>query len=143
LHISSLLDIESLVFKEKEENISPPFLFFVLRFIGPIEKIVSQRKQVTAKGGLMVKYAASILALLFITLACGVEKSDNAPHVMTKEQLLPMLVKSDIIVIDVRANYDWDKSTAKIKGAVREEGMKFGSWMNKYPKDKTIIIYCA
>jgi hypothetical protein len=143
LHISSLLDIESLVFKVKEESYSPPLLFFVLRFIGSIEKIVSQRKQITAKGGLMVKYAASILALLFITLACGVEKSDNTPHVMTKEQLLPMLVKSDIIVIDVRANYDWDKSTAKIKGAVREEGMKFSSWMNKYPKDKTIIIYCA
>jgi rhodanese-related sulfurtransferase len=91
----------------------------------------------------MVKYAASILVLLFVTLACGVEKVDNAPHIMTKEQLLPLLAKSDVIIIDVRANYDWDKSTVKIKGAAREEGMKFGSWMNKYPKDKTIVLYCA
>jgi rhodanese-related sulfurtransferase len=62
---------------------------------------------------------------------------------MTKEQLLPMLGKSDVIIIDVRSKYDWDESKVKIKGAVREDGLKFGSWMKKYPKDKTIVLYCA
>lgn len=34
-------------------------------------------------------------------------------------------------------------SKVKIKGAVREEGMKFGCLINKYPKDETIVLYRA
>jgi rhodanese-related sulfurtransferase len=85
-----------------------------------------------------------ILALLFVfALALPIMvKADDVPT-MTKEQLRPMLGKSDLIIIDVRTKYDWDTSKIMIPGAVREEGMKFGSWMNKYPKDKTIVIYCA
>jgi hypothetical protein len=94
------------------------------------------------RGLLMVKYVASTVAMLLIVLVCGTSSADDA-HMMTKEQLLPLLGKSDVIVIDVRTNYYWDKSDVKIKGAAREEIMKFGSWMNKYPKDKTIVLYCA
>ncbi len=75
--------------------------------------------------------------------SCAAPRERTMPQVMTKEQLLPLLGKPDVIIIDVRTNYDWDHSKVKIKGAVREEGMKFGSWMNKYPKDKTIVLYCA
>jgi rhodanese-related sulfurtransferase len=89
----------------------------------------------------MLKSLASIVFLALIVLV-GVAKADD-PLVMTKEQLLPLLGKPDIIIIDVRTNYDWDSSKVKIKGAVREEGMKFTSWMKKYPKDKTIVFYCA
>ena len=89
----------------------------------------------------MLKSLASIVFLALIVLV-GVAKADD-PLVMTKEQLLPLLGKPDIIIIDVRTNYDWDSSKVKIKGAVREEGMKFASWMKKYPKDKTIVFYCA
>jgi rhodanese-related sulfurtransferase len=31
----------------------------------------------------------------------------------------------------------------KIKGAVREDLEKVDTWMNKYPKDKTLVFYCA
>jgi len=94
------------------------------------------------RGVLMVKYAASIVLLVLVGLAYGVAWPDDT-HTMTKEQLRPLLGKPDVIVIDVRTNYDWDNSKAKIPGAVREEGMKFASWMNKYPKDKTLVLYCA
>jgi predicted sulfurtransferase len=94
------------------------------------------------RGAFMVKHAVSTVTLVLIVLACGAARAGDA-HMMTKEQLLPMLGKPDVIIIDVRTNYDWDKSKVKIKGAVREEGMKFGSWMKKYPKDKTIVLYCA
>jgi len=90
----------------------------------------------------MRKYVVSIVLLMLMALAYGVAKADDG-HMMTKEQLLPMLGKSDVIIIDLRTKYDWDNSEVKIKGAVREEGMKFASWMNKYPKDKTIVLYCA
>jgi rhodanese-related sulfurtransferase len=91
----------------------------------------------------MLKHLASTVVLLVLAVfACGIARADDS-HVMTKEQLLPLLGKPNTIIIDVRTNYDWSTSKVKIKGAVREEGMKFGSWMNKYPKDKTIILYCA
>jgi len=90
----------------------------------------------------MVKYAASTVLLVFLALAYGVARADDT-HTITKEQLRPMLGKPDVIIIDVRTNYDWDNSKAKIPGAVREEGMKFASWMKKYPKDKTLVLYCA
>jgi rhodanese-related sulfurtransferase len=90
----------------------------------------------------MKKYALSVLILVLAAFAYGNARASDA-NMMTKEQLLPMLGKPDVIVIDVRTNYDWDKSKVKIKGAVREEGMKFGSWMKKYPMDKTLVLYCA
>ena len=89
----------------------------------------------------MLKSVVSIVLLALVALV-GVARADGG-HMMTKEQLLPLLGKPDVIVIDVRTNYDWDSSKVKIKGAVREEGMKFASWMKKYPKDKTIVFYCA
>jgi rhodanese-related sulfurtransferase len=90
----------------------------------------------------MVKYVVSTILLALVVFAFGLAKADDT-HSMTKEQLLPMLGKSDVIIIDVRSKYDWDESKVKIKGAVREDGLKFGSWMKKYPKDKTIVLYCA
>ena len=89
----------------------------------------------------MVKRVVSTVVLLLIVLACGVARAEEVPT-MTKEQLRPMLGKPDVIIIDVRTKYDWDSSKVKIPGAVREDGLKFGSWMNKYPKDKTIVLYC-
>ena len=89
----------------------------------------------------MKKYLVTAAVLLLVALTYCLARADD-PHMMTKEQLLPLLGKPNVIVIDVRTNYDWDNSKRKIKGAVREEGMKFASWMNKYPKDKTIVLYC-
>jgi rhodanese-related sulfurtransferase len=90
----------------------------------------------------MVKHVAATVVLVLIALSYGAARANDS-HMMTDEQLLSMLGKPDVVIIDVRTNYDWDHSNAKIKGAVREEGMKFGSWMKKYPKDKTIVLYCA
>lgn len=90
----------------------------------------------------MVKYVVSTILLALFAFAYVPARAVDT-HMMTKEQLLPMLGKSDVIIIDVRSKYDWDESKVKIKGAVRENGLKFGSWMKKYPKDKTIVIYCA
>ena len=94
------------------------------------------------RGVLMAKYVVSLVMAVAVALAFGVARADDT-HSLTKEQLRSMLGKPDVIIIDVRTNYDWDQSKVKIPGAVKEEGMKFASWMNKYPKDKTLILYCA
>jgi len=66
----------------------------------------------------------------------------EAPRI-TKEEVKGMLGNPDVIIIDVRAGGDWNSSNVKIQGAVREDPSKVGSWMDKYPKDKTLIFYCA
>ena len=90
----------------------------------------------------MLKRAVFTAMLVLMVFVSGMARADDR-RLMTKEQFLPLLGKPDVVVIDVRTAYDWDKSDRKIKGAVREEGMKFASWKDKYPKDKTLVLYCA
>lgn len=66
----------------------------------------------------------------------------EAPRI-EKEKLKELLGKPELILIDVRSGTDWKTSTQKIKGAVREDPDKVETWMKKYPKDKTIVFYCA
>lgn len=66
----------------------------------------------------------------------------DAPR-MTKEELKGLLGNENVIVIDVRSDLDQEKSNQKIPGAVLEDPGKVGTWMAKYPKDKTLVFYCA
>jgi hypothetical protein len=68
--------------------------------------------------------------------------SADAPK-MTKEELKGLLSNPDLIIVDVRLGRDWTGSDLKIKGAVREDPENIESWANKYPKDKTLVLYCA
>jgi rhodanese-related sulfurtransferase len=90
----------------------------------------------------MLKHVVSMVLLVFIVFAYSGVKADDT-HAMTKEQLLPLLGKSDVIIIDVSSNEGWEARDKKIPGAFREEPMKFDSWKKKYPKDKTIVLYCS
>jgi len=82
------------------------------------------------------------VVLVISIFAFGIAGADDS-HMVTKEQLRSLLGRPDVIIIDLRSSHDWNKSKVKIPGAVREEGVKFGSWMGKYPKNKTIVLYCA
>jgi hypothetical protein len=62
---------------------------------------------------------------------------------MTKEELKAQLSNPDFVIIDVRAAHDWQDSNTKIKGAARQDPYKLGSWIDKYPQNKTIVLYCA
>jgi rhodanese-related sulfurtransferase len=62
---------------------------------------------------------------------------------ISKEELKGMLGKPKVILVDVRTGADWNTSTSKIKGAVKEEPDKVDSWMNNYSKDQTLVFYCA
>jgi rhodanese-related sulfurtransferase len=67
----------------------------------------------------------------------------EVPRIRT-EELKSMLGNPEVIIIDVRAAGDWDKSRTKIQGAVREDPNKSAkSWAEKYSQDKTIVLYCA
>ncbi len=62
---------------------------------------------------------------------------------ITKEELLPLLGNPDVTIIDLRFGREWYGSDIKIKCATREDPMKPGQWMDKYPKEKMLVLYCA
>jgi len=86
-----------------------------------------------------------ICGLGFLQTGYAAEKTlgtEDVPR-MAKEQLKTMLGSSDLIIVDVRKAEDWDEASVKIKGAVREDAHNLGAWIDKYPKDKTLVFYCA
>lgn len=83
-------------------------------------------------GCLIVIFAAS--------LAVGANKGFTF---ISKDQLRQMLTKPDLTLIDVRTDHDWASSHWKIKRAQRRVPEQVQEWMGQYPKDKTIILYCA
>jgi hypothetical protein len=54
---------------------------------------------------------------------------ESVPRI-AKEQVKAQLGNSDFAIIDVRSAHDW------------EDSYKLGSWIDKYPKNKTIVLYC-
>ena len=90
----------------------------------------------------MVKRLVPAVLLTLMVFGYGVSRAADAP-MMTTAQLSSLLGNPDLVILDVRTPYDWKKSDTKIKGAVREDPMKFGAWIDKYPKEKTLVLYCA
>ena len=86
----------------------------------------------------------SALFLVGLAMACAgsVPTQAEVPR-MTKEDLRARMGKADVVVIDVRAGGDWSRATEKIAGAVREEPGAEATWASKYPKDATLVFYCA
>ncbi len=62
---------------------------------------------------------------------------------MSVEELKDILGHDKVIVLDVRAGRDWLSSEYKIRGAERAGPGDFTTWVNKYPRDSTLVLYCA
>ena len=86
--------------------------------------------------------AASLVFLAGLAaMALAMVKGPDVPR-MTKEELLPMLGRPDVVILDVRVGDEWKKSPWKIKGAVRENPEKGVQPVTEtYPKDKTYVLY--
>lgn len=87
-------------------------------------------------------WMVALLIFLMVGVSHAIAKSADAPK-MTKDELKGLLGNPDLVVLDVRYGKDWTDSDLKIHGAVREDPKVFESWRNKYPKNKTIVLYCA
>jgi rhodanese-related sulfurtransferase len=83
-----------------------------------------------------------MIGLVLSWMLVSIAQTEEIPR-MSKEELKGMLGNPEVIIVDVRANADWSGSKLKIKGAVRQDPRKVTSWMDKYPKDKIIVFYCA
>jgi hypothetical protein len=93
----------------------------------------------------MKKTGLVVLAAFVLTLAAAVapvsSRAGDAPRI-TGKVLAALLDNPEVIIIDVRRAADYDSSSSKIKGAVRESEKDI-SWSGKYPKDKLLVLYCA
>ena len=87
-----------------------------------------------------VRWLAAVLSLGVVLAVVVPAMSQEVPRI-SKEDLKEMLGKPDVVILDVRTSSDWNASTVKVKGAVREEANKVDSWIEKYPKDKTLVLY--
>jgi len=88
----------------------------------------------------------SFLLVLVFIFGChhrikSIKQVEHIPRI-TKEELKPKLGDPAVSIIDVRYGSNWKKSERLISGAVREEPMEVGSWIDKYPKDQMIVLYC-
>ena len=62
---------------------------------------------------------------------------------MSVDQVKELLNRPDTVIIDVRTQRNWWRSSKKIQKAVREDPAKVDQWREKYPKDQTLIFYCS
>jgi rhodanese-related sulfurtransferase len=92
----------------------------------------------------MVRRLFSRSVFLALLLAAGVAAA-AAPQIprMTKEELKALLGSSNLVVLDLRIDPVWKASATKIPGAQREEVQNVEAWARKYPKEKTIVLYCS
>ena len=84
----------------------------------------------------------AVMAILVGMVATGMGERGDAPR-MGKEELKARLGEPGLVVIDVRRDQDWDGSARKIAGAVREDPGALEKWAEKYPKEQTLVLYCA
>jgi len=61
---------------------------------------------------------------------------------MDKEELKSLLGSKELVILDARQGRDWSTSEFKIKDALRVDDGDLSVAMN-YPKDTTIVLYCA
>jgi rhodanese-related sulfurtransferase len=89
--------------------------------------------------------ATSVFLLSFALFGCLQYLAPNreVPRI-TKEDLRSLLGNPDVIIVDVRIEEHWKESKSRIQRAVREDPEKdINTWADKYPKDKTLVFYCA
>ena len=74
-----------------------------------------------------------------LPMGTGIE----APRI-SKEEVKAISGNPDVVILDVRESQSWKDAKWKIQGAVREDPAKdVKAWAEKYPRDKTLILYCS
>jgi len=79
-------------------------------------------------------------AVLFAAALASPVNALEAPR-MPKEELKARLGNPAVIIIDVRTLTDWILTSKEIKGAVRENPRRPDTWIGKYTRDRTIVLY--
>jgi rhodanese-related sulfurtransferase len=88
----------------------------------------------------------SIAAVLVLTImGIGIPAASFGADftLISKTELKAMMDKDDLVILDVRSSAAWEGSNKKITSAVRENAGKVSEWMQKYPKETKLVLYCS
>lgn len=91
-------------------------------------------------GRLMIHVVVVASLLLFGLLSAAL--AEDVPR-MSTEELKGLLGDTDLTVLDVRTDWDWNQASEKIVGAQRAEPRTVQEWAGNYPKDRRLVLYCA
>jgi len=85
----------------------------------------------------------AILGVFVVLIACtNMQGANDVPRI-SKDEMKSKLGSPDVVLLDVRAKHDWERSDEKITGAIRMDPQTVDNWADTLPKDKEIILYCA
>ena len=84
-----------------------------------------------------------MVSLTLMGLLLQTSMAQSGVATMTKEELRAKLDRPDVVIIDVRLGKDWKASEKKIKGAMRVDPAEVESVAATYPKETTLVLYCA
>jgi len=91
---------------------------------------------------MLIVASALVIGLMIFYNAQAFRSPDDVPR-MSIEELKQQMESPNLMIIDVRTTADWNNSTMKIKGSIREDPSNVTSWMAKLPPDKILVFYCA
>lgn len=93
----------------------------------------------------LFKLSNTLKTLILALFVFGLSSQTFAANVgkMTKEELKNIMDKDNVTILDVRKGRDWSSSEFKIKGAVRVDLKNIVTDAKQFPKDQTLVLYCA
>ena len=101
---------------------------------------------ISAKGSLKMHLSrqviSAILAAALLLSSVVVSAAEDVPR-MSTEELKGRLGDAGLVILDVRTGWDWNQSSEKIAGAVRVDPGAVQEWAGSYPKEGTLVLYCA
>lgn len=89
----------------------------------------------------VLRFSAVVFIMFAVMASVVFAAQKGSLKVMTKDELKARLGDADLVLLDVRKGTDWRASEFKIKGAVRLDPRSISKLT--YPKDATIVLYCA
>jgi hypothetical protein len=90
--------------------------------------------------GRFAKPLAVTLSMAMLGIFAAATIASEVTKISTGE-LKAMLGNPDVVILDVDRKGNWKDRDRKILGAVRQNPKEIQSWMNTYPKDKTLVLY--
>jgi hypothetical protein len=96
------------------------------------------------KEAIMKKWVLLAAGGIFIVfIGCtAIQSAQDVPRI-SKDELKAKLGSPNMILIDVRAESDWENSDGKITSAIRMDPAAVDTWAATLPKGKEIILYCS
>jgi rhodanese-related sulfurtransferase len=83
----------------------------------------------------------AILIMMTFLLSINQALAADQVELMSIQELKAKLKDGNLLIVDVRPKYQWDKSEYKIPGAVNEDSFEVDQWAKFYSQDMTVVIY--